>query len=391
MSALNTLSEKQRVLRHCANCETPTTKRCSRCREIYYCSRECQVVGWKAHKAACKALPLRWDQRLDPESLSIRELTPKKKEDFDSLSAFIFSCAFSTDIPKPFALSETVPAVVEYRFKPEEFNKARIIVSVPAGENMGVSLTFSSDDGNKPRHLYLPAEQLYCFAPIFETLSSQLNGNQMECIAHIHDPDSAHQAREFWEAWKNSAEPLDFEEYEELIYGNAFECIKKLIQTQTVSRILEVCAGDGVFAKKVLSLPKVLEYHLLDFEPSSCGEARRRLSGEILKGRVHVHDGEITSADYSTLTQGKQMDLVIGLGAFCCGVLKSKSVAIRALSRTAEVLRSSGYLIILSRSSSFIFSEDLESAGFEVLNKAGVYRKPNGIPVIHPFYIARKR
>ena len=28
--------------------------RCSKCKQELYCGRECQVAGWKAHKAACK-------------------------------------------------------------------------------------------------------------------------------------------------------------------------------------------------------------------------------------------------------------------------------------------------------------------------------------------------
>lgn len=45
----------------CANCNTNTTKdgkplqRCSRCKGVYYCSRECQTSHWPKHKPNCTA------------------------------------------------------------------------------------------------------------------------------------------------------------------------------------------------------------------------------------------------------------------------------------------------------------------------------------------------
>lgn len=41
----------------CANCLKPATQRCSRCKTIWYCTRECQVDHYKKeHKLQCKAL-----------------------------------------------------------------------------------------------------------------------------------------------------------------------------------------------------------------------------------------------------------------------------------------------------------------------------------------------
>jgi hypothetical protein len=49
--------------RTCAKCgksasvDTPL-HRCGGCRAVYYCSRECQAIEWKAsHKVACVVLP----------------------------------------------------------------------------------------------------------------------------------------------------------------------------------------------------------------------------------------------------------------------------------------------------------------------------------------------
>lgn len=40
----------------CIKCCKPSTKQCSKCRRVWYCSRECQVTDWKTHKESCKSL-----------------------------------------------------------------------------------------------------------------------------------------------------------------------------------------------------------------------------------------------------------------------------------------------------------------------------------------------
>ncbi|GFH52600.1 hypothetical protein CTEN210_09076 [Chaetoceros tenuissimus] len=47
---------------HCGYCkkeepEDTLFSRCTKCKMIYYCNRDCQVKGWKHHKSVCKALP----------------------------------------------------------------------------------------------------------------------------------------------------------------------------------------------------------------------------------------------------------------------------------------------------------------------------------------------
>jgi len=46
-------------MRGCAHCgdRVKALQRCSRCREVWYCGRECQVAGWKSgHKKVCKVV-----------------------------------------------------------------------------------------------------------------------------------------------------------------------------------------------------------------------------------------------------------------------------------------------------------------------------------------------
>lgn len=39
---------------HCVQCSVLAAKKCSRCEQIYYCSRECQVKHWPIHKTICQ-------------------------------------------------------------------------------------------------------------------------------------------------------------------------------------------------------------------------------------------------------------------------------------------------------------------------------------------------
>ena len=46
----------------CAGCGSPgATKRCTRCRSVHFCDKECLRAGWKTHKKACKALAVAAD------------------------------------------------------------------------------------------------------------------------------------------------------------------------------------------------------------------------------------------------------------------------------------------------------------------------------------------
>lgn len=44
------------VLRICGFCNVQKAKmkKCSRCQQIYYCSKECQTLAWKTHRLSCK-------------------------------------------------------------------------------------------------------------------------------------------------------------------------------------------------------------------------------------------------------------------------------------------------------------------------------------------------
>ncbi|KAI6652304.1 Zinc finger MYND domain-containing protein 10-like [Oopsacas minuta] len=53
LNVIQTLSEGKPT---CANCGAEAEHRCSRCKNEWYCSRQCQVDSWKGHKEICSLL-----------------------------------------------------------------------------------------------------------------------------------------------------------------------------------------------------------------------------------------------------------------------------------------------------------------------------------------------
>ena len=40
----------------CKKCTKQAFKRCSKCRSVWYCSKECQVGDWPEHKVSCNRI-----------------------------------------------------------------------------------------------------------------------------------------------------------------------------------------------------------------------------------------------------------------------------------------------------------------------------------------------
>jgi len=47
----------------CESCGNEASKRCSRCRRVWYCSRDCQVGHWKKHKSICDVFCLKFKEK----------------------------------------------------------------------------------------------------------------------------------------------------------------------------------------------------------------------------------------------------------------------------------------------------------------------------------------
>jgi hypothetical protein len=54
-AASNQVATATRACAGCGDCASEL-KACSRCKAVYYCSKECQSAHWKSgHKAACES------------------------------------------------------------------------------------------------------------------------------------------------------------------------------------------------------------------------------------------------------------------------------------------------------------------------------------------------
>jgi hypothetical protein len=54
-AALRLRAEKRRRCEQCDKTTSEKLQKCSACRKVYYCNRECQVAHWKHHKPVCDA------------------------------------------------------------------------------------------------------------------------------------------------------------------------------------------------------------------------------------------------------------------------------------------------------------------------------------------------
>eukprot|EP00730_Choanoeca_flexa_P015540 TRINITY_DN715_c0_g1_i1.p1 TRINITY_DN715_c0_g1~~TRINITY_DN715_c0_g1_i1.p1 ORF type:complete len:178 (+),score=29.26 TRINITY_DN715_c0_g1_i1:35-535(+) len=68
--------QPQMAVGMCANmtCTKKSSKRCARCHVYFYCSRECQIANFKAHKHDCK----QWAQ-LDAQELDLQDQETRMK------------------------------------------------------------------------------------------------------------------------------------------------------------------------------------------------------------------------------------------------------------------------------------------------------------------------
>ena len=66
----------------CNKCQKQAFKRCSKCKSVWYCSRECQVGDWPQHKEKCKKLAKELQEAQEKDKKNIDQLAkpsePKK-------------------------------------------------------------------------------------------------------------------------------------------------------------------------------------------------------------------------------------------------------------------------------------------------------------------------
>ena len=64
------------------SCRTPASKKCSRCRTVFYCSRECMAACWGDHRKVCRCVvlvhpPLTTCRRPEQGGIVVRKVAGK--------------------------------------------------------------------------------------------------------------------------------------------------------------------------------------------------------------------------------------------------------------------------------------------------------------------------
>ncbi|KAK0476502.1 hypothetical protein IW261DRAFT_1491501 [Armillaria novae-zelandiae] len=61
----------------CLVCDSPTSKKCARCKSVYYCSRAHIVQDWSSHKAYCKRVSAAGSKTFDAILFGVHETKPR--------------------------------------------------------------------------------------------------------------------------------------------------------------------------------------------------------------------------------------------------------------------------------------------------------------------------
>lgn len=208
-----------------------------------------------------------------------------------------------------------------------------------------------------------------------------LDGDSWE-VRDFNSPTANDDA--FWDrTWKNS--PAG-EAYRGIVYPRVAAYSHLLLKGNN-QRVLEICAGDGELAGIIMDdlSSRIAEYHLAEWNKASIETATTRMKNQIETGQVVIHRANIVDADYSDLTGGKEMDLVIGCGALNHLVVHCRECALTSLRKLTAVLKVGGALVLTGKSSSYIVKADLEK-DYSVRNLSLAYTR-----YLFPFYVAIKK
>lgn len=195
-------------------------------------------------------------------------------------------------------------------------------------------------------------------------------GRSLGLVEHRTYEFTEHLPDAYWNL--NPAEPWALNHkrhYRRKIYPLAMTLLKQ-VESINSSRVLEICGGNGEFASCFLDAfeDSIEKYCLFDLNSASITMAKELLSS---KEKAIVELGDVTlKATYSALIEKARIEsvtLIVGVGALTQQVLPSKAAALSALGHSFDILESGGHILLLGLGISWINKEDLEDAGFIVL------------------------
>ncbi|OWM81022.1 ubiquitin carboxyl-terminal hydrolase 15-like isoform X1 [Punica granatum] len=89
-------------LHECAQCLSPATTRCSRCKSVRYCSGKCQIIHWRqVHQHECQPLDSNSEDSMDYQShgCNFQEATVEKLPSENHLASYVSDEASQAHVP----------------------------------------------------------------------------------------------------------------------------------------------------------------------------------------------------------------------------------------------------------------------------------------------------
>lgn len=136
---------------------------------------------------------------------------------------------------------------------------------------------------------------------------------------------------------------------------------------RTTAKVLELCAGDGTLANRILSINTYIKsYTLIERNIKNLDLARVNLKNYIETKQAQIVSCDLTTTDLKDIVTG-EFDLVIGSGALTRVVL-SAEVAKSVFEQVAAMIKPGGFFILTGHEYSWIDSTTFCINGFDVKN-----------------------
>lgn len=219
-----------------------------------------------------------------------------------------------------------------------------------------------------------------------DTLRLFLKGDRLEIIQkYLHFEKGIHFQDEDWNEWSHGKE---WAEYQNVIHPAISETVNILLENMPIGTqptIVEICAGTGLLAKRIIDNSKTpLKYTLLEFNKPSVKQAKKLLNNQASVVQTDVVKDRFYEDEKKTRPiKPGSVDIIVGSGALTFSVLEDKESARKVLAKMYEALKPGGHVVLSGWASSIVDTDDFEKMGFTVIN---TYLPSNQ----NEFYILKK-
>jgi len=196
-------------------------------------------------------------------------------------------------------------------------------------------------------------------------ISSYLGPADFEVIdfepTHIEQDD-------VWSNWKKIFDGANVKRYRDILYPSIKGYAPQLFPLGRTVRVLDICGGDGEFAKGVLDLfsNRISKWIIVERNEDAVENAKEHLYEYIGTGKVVVIRGDAADKDYLRhFMEGEQIDVALAMGALTKQVL-TRSVCLHVLDQLSRCLRRGGKLWATGYARPRICAKDLTQRGYEV-------------------------